>query len=193
MSPDNSKPKKKCIIVHQQPCTSRDLKMSPLSLEHFETEKDKIEQIISKTSITLSWRESCILTGTPLYELNPSLMNQSSDTLNAIIDRGKDSTVAANSDDRGSTAVTFGDLAEWLRQNKGTEEQEGGITSETNIDIMSEYSSDDLLGIWFKTEDCTTQKVLIKEYCTTENFLLDKNFTQPTFPCIREVFCFTYA
>ena len=173
MSPDSSKPKKKCIIVHQQPCTSRDLKISPLSLEHFETEEDKIEQIISKTSVTLSWRESCILTGTSLYELNPSLMNQSSDMLNAAIDRGKDSTAAANSDDCGSTAVTFGDLAEWLRQNKGTEEQESEITSETNIDVMSEYSSDDLLGIWFKTEDSATQKVWyipVREYHTTENF-----------------------
>ena len=140
--------------------------MSPLSSVNVETEEDEIEQIVSKTSVTLSWRESCILTGTPLYELNPSLMKQSPDTTNAVIDKGKDSIgPAVNSDGHGSTAVTFGQLAEWLRQNKGTEEQEEGIMSETSIDIMSEYSSDDLLGIWFKTDDSATQKVR-REHCS---------------------------
>ena len=135
--------------------------MSPLSSANVEIEEDEIEQIVSKTSVTLSWRESCILTGTPLYELNPSLLKQSPDR-NAVIDRGKDS-IAINSDDRGSNAVTFGQLAEWLKQNKDTEEQEEGMI--TSIDIMSEYSSDDLLGIWFKTDDTATQKVP-REYCT---------------------------
>ena len=133
--------------------------MPPLSSERIiETEKDKIEHITSKTSVTLSWRESCILTGAPLSELNPSLIRQSPDTSTMT----EDST-AVDSDDHGSTTVTFGQIAEWLRQNKSTEEQEEGVTSETSIDIMSEYSSDDLLGIWFKTEDSATQKVF-REY-----------------------------
>lgn len=127
----------------------------PLLLsEHIiKTEKSKIEQIISKTSVTLSWRESCILTGTPLSELNPSLIRQSTDTMT------EDNT-AIDSDYHGSTTVTFGHIAEWLRQNKSTEDHEEGLTSETSIDIVSEYSSDDLLGIWFKTDDNATQKVL---------------------------------
>lgn len=147
--------------------------MSPLSSVNAETEEDEIEQIVSKTSVTLSWREICILTGTPLYELNPSLMKQSPDT-NAVIDRGKNST-AVDSDDHGSTTVTFGQLAEWLRQNKGTEEQEEGIISETSTDIMSEYSSDDLLGIWFKTDNSATQKVP-REYCTLLLYLIQSYF-----------------
>jgi hypothetical protein len=128
--------------------------MSSHLSEDFETE---IKQIISKASVTLSWRESCILTGTPLYELNPSLMKQSSNT----IDRGEDSTaVNSQTDDHGSThtKVTFGQLAEWLRHNKDTEGEEG-VESESNIDIISQYSRDDLLSIWFKADDSATQKV----------------------------------
>lgn len=152
--------KKKCVVIHQQ---ARDSKMSSHLSGKFETKENEIKRIVSKASVTLSWRESCILTGTPLYELNPSLMKQSSDTTDAI-DREKENT-AANSpaDDHGSTdtEVTFGQLAEWLRQNIGTEEegQEDGITSEISIDIMSEHSSDDLLSIWFKADDSATQKV----------------------------------
>ena len=150
--------KKKCVIIHQQ---SRDSKMSSYLSENFKTKEDEIKQIVSKASVTLSWRESCILTGTPLYKLK-----QSPDTT-AVIDREKEST-AANSpaDDHGSTdtEVTFGQLAEWLKQNIGTEEegQEDGITSETSIDIMSEHSSDDLLSIWFKADDSATQKVYLE-------------------------------
>lgn len=131
--------------------------------ENFETKEDEIKQIVSKASVTLSWRESCILTGTPLYELNPSLMKQSPNTT-AEIDGEKESTaVNSSAVDHGSThtEVTFGQLAEWLRQNKGTDEEgkEDEITSETSIDIMSEYSSDVLLSIWFKADDNATQKV----------------------------------
>ena len=164
MSSDSSKPKKRCVIIHRQPRTNQDSNMSQLSSEIFEAE-DEIQRIISKTSVTLSWRESCILTGTPLYELNPSLMKQPQDTtVTAVSDRGKESA-ADNPGDRGSTAVTCGRLEEWLRQNAGTEEDEERITSETSVDVMSEYGSDDLLGIWFKAEDSATWKVPIR-ICT---------------------------
>ncbi len=156
MSPDCSKPRKKCVTIHRQPCTSRDSKMSSHLSENLDTE---IKRIISKASVTLSWRESCILTGTPLYELNPSLMKQSPNTF----DRGEDSTaVNSQADDHGSThtEVAFGQLAEWLRQNKGTEGEEG-VASEASIDIISKYSSDDLLSIWFKADDSATQKVCL--------------------------------
>ena len=152
------------MIIHQQPRTSRDLMMSLLSSETIE---DRIELITSKTSVTLSWKENCIHTDTPLSELNPSLIQQSthlSSDMNTVTDRGmKDRSLSStaidsSSSDLGTTAVTVGELAEWLRQNKDTEQEEG-ITSETNFDIMSEYSSADLLGIWFKTADSATQKV----------------------------------
>lgn len=142
---DGSKRNKKINTIQQQSNgLTRDV-----------VDSKKFERIISKTSVTLSWRESCIFGSTSLSELNPSLItNGKSTPVNDADMSPTDGKVKGTLSPSSSSAVQ---LAEWMERSK---QLENIATPDSSVDILSEFSSCDLLGIWFNADDSATQKVL---------------------------------
>ena len=158
LSPDCSKPARKCVIIRQQsPHATRSTSILP-SAAKVKRDTEKLETIISKTLVTLSWRESCILGCTPLTELNPSL----SRTTNEHPTNSKEDVLSSPIHDPRYGDHQSGGSFEQLRGQPGQGESvefEELTTPQTDCDTMSEFSSSDLLGVWFKTADSATQKV----------------------------------
>ena len=115
-------------------------------------------------SVTLSWRESCILGCTPLSKLNSSLTSSSVDTndttdASSLHCKKESSSVSSSSlippQDVGRSSVQ--QLVDWMGAAIG--ELDYAKTPESTFDLLSEFSSADLLGIWFNCCDHKTQKV----------------------------------
>ena len=147
LSRNGTKKGKKCETVQRQP----GMVQKQDALRSTKITSDNFESIISKTSVTLSWRESCILSSTPLSELNPALIGHFTEDKNFENCKShltKSSTFFdAEVQDLDSSSSQ---LSEWMEKAK---------TPGSSCDILSKFSSADLLGIWFNAADRATHKV----------------------------------
>ena len=121
-----------------------------------EDSKKKFELMISKLLVTLSWKENCVLESTPLSELNPSLTLPADMTGQNFASYERVDVLSP------SLLVTENQVAKsksstHLKVRMNNPKLEEPVTPV--IDVMSEFSSSDLLGIWFNTADGATQKV----------------------------------
>ena len=157
------------MIIREQPCSELD------SNQVHPTPSERLELVVSKASVSLSWREKCILGSTPLSELNVSLLSNSTDKgsftdVNMSDKKREDRESTLNTGLPQDFSSSSAQLAEWMGMVKG--EDDRVKTPESTVDLVSEFSSADLLGIWFNCCDHKTQKVNSISALDTQLYLI---------------------